>query len=94
MVEKDTRGIDLVITDMVMPGMNGCELIERVSKIRPDIKSIFMSGYRSDFAAHHGGAKDLANFLQKPFSKRDLAAKVSESLELKRGIKGASQHLE
>jgi len=83
-MEEDPGGIDLLITDMVMPGMNGHELVDRITKIRPDIKTLYMSGYRSDLAARRGGTMDNVHFLQKPFSKRDLAAKVREAMAAER----------
>ena len=71
---------DLLITDIVMPEMNGRELAERVAALQPGIKRLYVSGYPADFVAHRGVLGDGVNFLQKPFSLPDLAAKVQEVL--------------
>jgi CheY-like chemotaxis protein len=73
--------IHLLITDVVMPGMNGRDLAERLVSSYPEIRSIFMSGYTSDVIAHHGVLDDGIHFIQKPFSKQALATKVREALE-------------
>jgi two-component system, cell cycle sensor histidine kinase and response regulator CckA len=70
--------IDLVITDVVMPGMSGRELRDKLGVIRPDIKVLFMSGYTSNVIVHHGVLEAGVNFVQKPFSMNDLAKKVRE----------------
>jgi two-component system, cell cycle sensor histidine kinase and response regulator CckA len=75
--EKDYH-IDLVITDVVMPEINGRELRDKLVSIRPGIKVLFMSGYTTDVIAHHGVLEKGVHFLQKPFSMKDLARKTSE----------------
>jgi two-component system cell cycle sensor histidine kinase/response regulator CckA len=77
---NDTR-IDLLITDVVMPGMNGRELRDRIKIIRPDVKVLFMSGYTSNVIVHHGVLEQGVNFLQKPFSMNILARKVGEMID-------------
>lgn len=74
------RNIDLLITDVVMPAMNGRELAVRVQSLRGNIKCIFMSGYTADIIAHHGVLDTNINFLQKPFSMETLGKKVREVL--------------
>jgi CheY-like chemotaxis protein len=74
------RSIDLLMTDVVMPRMNGKELMERVTKIRPGIKVLFMSGYTASVIATHGVLDDGLYFIQKPFGIDTLAAKVREAL--------------
>lgn len=73
--------IDLLITDVVMPGMNGLELAERIAVLKPGIRSLFMSGYTADIIADRGVLPEGVRFIQKPFSVRDLALKVREALD-------------
>ncbi len=73
--------IDLLVTDVVMPGMNGRELSEKLLDIYPAVSLLFMSGYTADVIAHHGVLNEGLNFLQKPFTSKGLAAKVREVLE-------------
>lgn len=73
--------IDLLMTDVVMPEMNGRELAARVAIIRPDIKILLMSGYTADAVARHGVLEDGVQFLQKPFAIMDVAAKIRETLD-------------
>jgi FixJ family two-component response regulator len=73
--------IDLLITDVIMPGMNGKKLIEKLSAFNSESKSIFMSGYPCDVIAQHGVLDEGIDFLQKPFSVRKLAEKVREVLD-------------
>jgi CheY-like chemotaxis protein len=73
--------IHLLVTDIVMPGMNGRELADRISAARQGIKVIFMSGYTDDAISHHGVLGDGIEFLEKPFSPETLANKVREVLD-------------
>ncbi|MDA3874931.1 MAG: PAS domain S-box protein [Kiritimatiellae bacterium] len=73
--------IQLLLTDVVMPGMNGKELSEAVRAINPSIKVLFMSGYSTDVIAHHGVLDQDADFIAKPFSYSDLARKVHDVLK-------------
>jgi CheY-like chemotaxis protein len=76
----DTR-IDLLITDVVMPGLSGRELATRLKELRPEIRVLYMSGYTDDAVVLHGVlAADMA-FLQKPFSAEGLAHRVREVLD-------------
>ena len=72
--------IDLLMTDVVMPEMNGRDLSKRLLAAHPDLKLLFMSGYTADVIAHNGVLEDGLHFIQKPFSRQDLAAKVREVL--------------
>jgi len=74
--------IHLLITDVVMPGMNGRELAQRLETIYPGLKVLYMSGYTANVIAHRGVLESGTYFLQKPFSKRELAVKVREVLLL------------
>jgi CheY-like chemotaxis protein len=73
--------IDLLVTDLVMPGMNGHELAERLIARRPDLKCLYMSGYPADVIAHHGSLSLGQRLIQKPFGLRLLARSVRETLD-------------
>ena len=79
--EKYEGPIQLLITDVVMPEMNGKELKERIKKLRPHIKVLFMSGYTGNVIVHRGIIENNVHFLQKPFSIHSLTSKVREVLE-------------
>jgi len=70
--------IKLLITDVVMPEMNGRDLAEKIRQMKPGLKCLFVSGYTSDVIAHHNVLDDGIQFLQKPFSINELAAKVHQ----------------
>lgn len=75
--------IHLLVTDVVMPGgFNGRELAERLQSLRPDLKTLYMSGYTDDAIVHHGVLGSEMHFIQKPFSPRALAQKVRQILDL------------
>jgi len=71
---------DLVITDVIMPGMSGKEMADEIWKKSKDLKILFMSGYTSNAIVHHGVLDSDVNFIQKPFSLRELGRKVREIL--------------
>ena len=73
--------IDLLVTDVIMPGMDGRELSRRLCERRPDLRTLFMSGYSGNIIAHHGVLEPGVHFLQKPFTTRDLAAAVRAALD-------------
>jgi PAS domain S-box-containing protein len=72
--------IHLLMTDVIMPEMNGRELAADIQFHYPRIKRLFMSGYTADMISHQGILGEGVNFIQKPFSKKELAAKMRESL--------------
>jgi two-component system cell cycle sensor histidine kinase/response regulator CckA len=74
------RPIHLLISDVVMPKMSGRELSQMLTGIRPDIKTLFMSGYTDDAIVRHGVEQDGVAFLQKPFSLATLVRRVREVL--------------
>ena len=73
--------IDLLMTDVVMPEMNGWDLAAMVKKGHPRIKTLFMSGYTADVIANHGILDDGVHFIQKPFSLHALSTKVRQVLD-------------
>jgi len=73
--------IDLLVTDVIMPEMNGHELVQQLQSLYPDLKQMFMSGYTADIIARRGILNKGANFIQKPFSKRELATSVRNALD-------------
>jgi DNA-binding NtrC family response regulator len=77
------KTIHLLITDVVMPEMNGRDLSLKLNKIHPDIKTLYMSGYTANVIAHHGVLDEGVEFIQKPFSLKDLTMKVREVLDSK-----------
>lgn len=80
-VKADGENIDLLLTDVVMPEMNGKELSERILAIKPGLKCLYMSGYTADVIARQGVLDRGVKFLPKPFSLKDLAAKIREVLD-------------
>ena len=80
--EKHEGKIDVLLTDVIMPGMNGHELAEKIQQGRPSIKVIFMSGYTDDVIARHGVLEPGIAFIQKPVTSRNLVDKIMECLEL------------
>ncbi len=75
------QGIHLLLTDVVMPTMNGQELAGRLQSRHAHLKCLYMSGYTANVVALHGVLDAGLHFVQKPFSKEELAAKVREALE-------------
>jgi PAS domain S-box-containing protein len=73
--------IHLLLTDVIMPGMNGRELAQRISEIRPNVKILYMSGYTENVVGHNGMLDAGVRLLQKPFNLRDLKSKVREVLD-------------
>jgi PAS domain S-box-containing protein len=73
--------IHLLLTDVIMPGMNGRELAQRISEIRPNVKVLYMSGYTENVIGSNGTLDAGVRLLQKPFSLRDLKSKVREVLD-------------
>lgn len=72
--------IHVLVTDVVMPGMNGREVYEALRKVRPDVKVVFMSGYTDDALGERGIIEEEIVFLQKPFTRQSLMTKIEEAL--------------
>ena len=79
LAEEHEGPIDLVITDMFMPGLRGPEVVQRLAPKRPGLRALFMSGYADQDA--RTGVPAGANFLNKPFSAQELAAAVEAVLK-------------
>jgi two-component system, cell cycle sensor histidine kinase and response regulator CckA len=81
LAREHAGNIDLLVTDVVMPEMNGRDLAKNFLSLYPKAKRLFMSGYTADVIAHQGVLDDGVFFIQKPFSAKDLAAMVRKVLE-------------
>jgi signal transduction histidine kinase len=81
LAECHAGDIHLLMTDVIMPEMNGQELAQRLMSLYPRLKCLFMSGYTADIIAPKGVLDDGIHFIQKPFSMAALAAKVREALD-------------
>lgn len=75
--------IDLILTDVVMPKMSGKELAELIKEVYPHVKVIFMSGYTNDAIVNHGILTRGVEFIEKPFTPKNLARKVRAVLDKK-----------
>jgi PAS domain S-box-containing protein len=80
--EAHGDGIDILITDVVMPGMGGRELAKKLLQVRPNLGVLFLSGYTEDTILHQGALNPGTAFLQKPFTLQNLARKVREVLRV------------
>jgi two-component system, cell cycle sensor histidine kinase and response regulator CckA len=78
--EEQSGRIHLLITDVIMPEMNGRDLADKLQSFCPDMKILFMSGYTANVIAHHGVLGKGLHFIQKPFSKMDIAVKIRKVL--------------
>jgi len=81
LLQHATEYVSLVLTDMIMPKMNGAELARELSRTRPDVRIVFMSGYSDDPVVQQVERTVSHHFLPKPFTSTALIEKVRQSLE-------------
>jgi CheY-like chemotaxis protein len=79
--KKRKNSISLVILDMRMPGMNGCEVYDRLKKIQPDVKIIIVSGYLEEYDLCEISTRNFDGYMTKPFKLKELSEKIEEVLE-------------
>ena len=79
-LQQHEEGVELVLTDVVMPGMNGSQLANRIRELQPDAKVLFMSGYTDTAIVHHGVLDPGVQCIQKPFTPDALAKRVKEMI--------------
>jgi two-component system, cell cycle sensor histidine kinase and response regulator CckA len=89
MAEGHAGPIELLLTDVIMPGISGRELANRLSAIRPEIKILYMSGYAHDLVARYGALDPETLLLEKPFTLRALLTKVQQALQAPQKNKAA-----
>lgn len=80
-LSEENGGINLLLTDVVMPEMNGRDLADHLKDINPNLKCLYTSGYTANVIAHHGVLDEGVIFIQKPFSMMEIAYKVREALD-------------
>jgi CheY-like chemotaxis protein len=81
LIEQHTGPADLLMTDVVMPGMNGRELATRVADLRPEAKVLYTSGYTDDAILRHGVLDDTSRFISKPYTQLELTRRVRSILD-------------
>ena len=81
MGEQQRQRIDLLLTDIVMPGMNGRELATHAQKIRPSLPVLYMTGYSRNAIVHHGRLDQGVELLQKPISQTQLVNRIRKMLD-------------
>lgn len=81
LASEHAGAIHLLLTDVVMPEMNGRDLADQIKNLCPDIRVLYMSGYTANTIAHYGMVDHGVNFIGKPFSQKDLAAKIRAVLD-------------
>ena len=78
---RDNLRVDLMLTDVVMPRMTGRDLAREVAKLRPELRTVYMTGYSRNAVTHHGRLDPNLDVLQKPVTQRDLAMRIREALD-------------
>jgi DNA-binding response OmpR family regulator len=77
----DGKRVDLLLTDVVMPGLNGRELGRRAEVLRPGLRVLYMTGYSRNAVVHHGRLDEGVDLIQKPISQSELASRVRDVLD-------------
>jgi FixJ family two-component response regulator len=81
-LDREQAGeVHLLLTDVIMPGMSGKDLADRMNSSYPNMGCLFMSGYSADVIAHRGVLNEGINFIKKPFSEQRLSVQIREVLE-------------
>ena len=79
--ERHPESIDLMVTDVVMPGISGRALADQLAKLRPQLRVVYTSGYTGQTVGAHGVLAEGSHFVPKPFTREALARKVREALD-------------
>ena len=82
---QDDRRVDLMLTDVVMPGLDGRELGRRAQALRPNLPVLYLTGYSRNAVIHHGRLDEGVDLLQKPVTQPQLAARIRAMLDKPRG---------
>jgi len=82
LLQDQSVAVELLLTDVVLPGLSGTAVAEAARKLRPQLRVLYMSGYTEDAIVRHGELPPALNLLEKPFSGRNLLMRVREALEL------------
>jgi CheY-like chemotaxis protein len=81
LIKKGNKSIDIIVTDLIMPEMNGQEFVSQVHKFFPDLKVLYVSGYTFEYLLKDGEIEENINFLQKPYMNQDILKKIREILD-------------
>ncbi|HYL23856.1 MAG TPA: response regulator, partial [Burkholderiales bacterium] len=81
LLERNDVHLDLLLTDVVLPGLNGGQLAEEIKRRQPDVRVLFMSGYAPDSIVQHGHIGPGTEVIQKPVTQQMLAERIREVLE-------------
>ena len=84
LLEPSNTHIDLLLTDVVLPGINGRELARRAQSLRPELKVLYMTGYSRNAVVHQGRLDRGVELIQKPITQRDLASRIRDLLDAAR----------
>jgi CheY-like chemotaxis protein len=90
LAESHVGSIDLLLTDVIMPEMNGRDLANKLLDLDRHIRPLYMSGYTANVIAHHGVLDKGVQFIAKPFSKNDLSLKIREVLSQNPNLNGGT----